>query len=159
MAQRITCKRRRCVSGRCKKARRCACQVCGPLKNISSTLFESCIDVCQHDLRPPDMESYLCGTVSPQVLYNSYGLEMCGFSAPRVLDENIPLGPPVTAPIPVYPQYQQPSSSVPSSPLIPVQTGNSSAPEEEKSNMLYVWIAFGLVAIIGGGMLIYQTKK
>ncbi len=161
MAQRIDCNKKTCLTGRCKDARKCACQVCGPLKNISETLYESCIDVCQDDPRPTSVESYLCGTVSPQVLYNSYGLELCGFSAPTAGSNDVPLTPPVVAPIPTYPQYPQPPTQVPQSPLLQTQTfdGTLSPQKEEKSTMLYLWIALGLVAVIGGGILLYQSKK
>ena len=160
MAQRIDCNKKTCWTGRCRDARKCACQVCGPLKNISETLYESCIDVCQDDPRPTSTESYLCGTVSPQVLYNSYGLEMCGFSAPRPRDNDAPLSPPVVAPIPTFPQYQAPQVQVPQAPVVQAPTfDNTPPPKEEKSNMLYVWIALGLVAVIGGGILIAQSKK
>ena len=155
MAQRIDCNKKTCWTGRCRDARKCACQVCGPLKNISETLYESCIDVCQDDPRPTSTESYLCGTVSPQVLYNSYGLEMCGFSAPRPGDNDAPLSPPVVAPIPTFPQYQSPQGPVVQAPTF----DSTPLPKEEKSNMLYVWIALGLVAVIGGGILIAQSKK
>ena len=159
MAQRIDCNKRTCITGRCKKARRCACQVCGPLKNISETLYESCIDVCQDDPRPTSSESYLCGTVSPQVLYNSYGLELCGFSAPTAGSNDAPLTPPVLAPIPTYPQYPQPPVQIPKSPVLQTQTFDVLPAKEEKSNMLYVWIALGLVVIIGGGILVSQRQN
>ena len=157
MAQRIDCNKKTCITRRCKDARKCACQVCGPLKNISNTLYESCIDVCQNAPRPTTMESYLCDTVSPQVLYSRYGLELCGFSAPRDSNQGAPLVPPVTMPVPTYPQY--PVNSTGQSPIVTSQTFDSPPPREEKSNMLYVWIALGLVAVIGGGILLYQGKK
>jgi hypothetical protein len=93
-------------------------------------------------------------------LYNSYGLEMCGFSAPRPRDNDAPLSPPVVAPIPTFPQYQAPQVQVPQAPVVQAPTfDNTPPPKEEKSNMLYVWIALGLVAVIGGGILIAQSKK
>jgi hypothetical protein len=157
MAQRIDCNKKTCLTRRCKDARKCACQVCGPLKNISNTLYESCIDVCQNAPRPTTMESYLCDTVSPQVLYSRYGLELCGFSAPSSgPNQGAPLVPPVTMPLPTYPQ---PTSPIPKPPLTTTQTFDSPPLKEEKSTMLYVWIALGIVAIIGGCILIYQGKK
>jgi hypothetical protein len=68
-----------CLSTKCRKAKRCACNTCGELKAINPNLFDACIDACQEPPRPENADAYLCGTVGPEVLFNRFGVVMCGF--------------------------------------------------------------------------------
>lgn len=68
-----------CLSTRCKRAKKCACNVCGELKAINPNLYDSCVDACQQVPRPTAADQYLCEEVSPEILFNRYGIIKCGF--------------------------------------------------------------------------------
>lgn len=76
---RVTCSRRICLKDKCRNARSCACTVCGPLKSVNPNIYDACIDACQEAPRPVSHRKYLCDTVTPEVLFNRYGLVLCGF--------------------------------------------------------------------------------
>ena len=78
---RFTCNTRNfwCWSKKCKEAKKCACNVCSELKAINPNLYDACIDACQEVPRPTDPDKYLCQNIGPEILFNRYGVVMCGF--------------------------------------------------------------------------------
>ena len=79
---RFTCNTRNfwCWSKKGKAAKKCACNVCSELKAINPNLYDACIDACQVEPQPTDPDKYLCGNIGPEILFNRYGVVMCGFN-------------------------------------------------------------------------------
>ena len=78
-----------CWSKKCKAAKKCACNVCGPLKTVNLNLYDACVDDCQEVPRPVDSDTFLCKNIGPEVLFNRYGVVLCGFDPKQTLEAEL----------------------------------------------------------------------